>query len=105
MRVFMSALALVLTASMAQAAETPGPATSAGPGRVICKNATTCELGIGSPAKLKYRIDVTALPAEDKDRLTRQCGPEGEKPCIATFDGTEMGDPVKIEAAKIKWYN
>lgn len=105
MRVFMPALALVLPASMAQAVETPGPATSAGPGRAIRTNATTCELGVGSPAKLKYRIDVTALPAGDNDRLSKQCGPKGENPRIVTFDGNEMSDPVKIEAAKIKWYN
>jgi len=45
-----------------------------------------------------------ALPAEDQTRLSKQCTPKAS-PCVATVDGTEMGDPLKIKAAKIKWYN
>ena len=86
-------------------AQAPGPATSAGPGRVVCKTAKLCELGIGEPAKLKYQINVEALPEADKERLTKQCKSDGKTPCVATVDGTEMGDPVKIKAVKIKWYN
>lgn len=82
-----------------------GPATSAGPGRITCATAKTCKLGIGNPAKLNYQINIEALAAEDRDRLGKQCKPAGKTPCIVTIDGTEMADPVKLKAAKIKWYN
>jgi hypothetical protein len=79
------------------------PATSSvGPGRVFCRGATACELDIGTPVSLKYRIDPTALPAADKDRLTRQCKVTGT-PCVATVTGTETKAGVK--AAGIKFYN
>ena len=81
------------------------PAASAGPGRITCKTATMCEVGIGTPVKLKFQINVEALPAEDKDRLSKQCGSSGKTACIVTVQGTEMGDPMKIKAAKITWYN
>ena len=89
----------------APAAAPPGPATSAGPGRITCATAKVCELGIGNPAKLKYQITIEALSAEDKDRLTKQCKPAGKTPCVVTIDGTEMADPVKLKATKIKWHN
>ena len=87
------------------AAAPPGLATSAGPGRITCATAKMCELGIGNPAKLKYQITIEALSAEDKDRLAKQCKPAGKTPCVVTIDGTEMADPVKLEATAIKWYN
>ena len=80
------------------------PAASAGPGRITCKTATMCEVGIGTPVKLKFQVNVEALSAEDKDRLSKQCKPSGKTPCIVTVQGTEMGDPMKIKAAKITWY-
>ena len=86
-------------------AQTPGPATSAGPGKIICKTATSCQLGIGDPAQIKYQINVDALPAPDKERLGKQCTSTGKTPCVATVNGTEMGDPLKVKAAKITWYN
>jgi hypothetical protein len=86
-------------------AQTPGPGTSAGPGKIICKTATSCQLGIGDPAQIKYQINVDALPAPDKERLGRQCTSTGKTPCVATVTGTEMGDPLKVKAAKITWYN
>ena len=89
----------VSTASWAQ---TPTTATSYGPGRIICRGATSCELDIGAPASLKYHIDASALAAADKDRLTKQCTAKGE-PCVATVTGTEAKNVVK--AASIKFYN
>lgn len=86
-------------------AMTPGPATSAGPGRITCKTATLCEVGIGTPAALKFQVNVADLPAADKDRLGKQCKSNGKTPCIVTVQGTEMGDPMKLKAAKITWYN
>jgi hypothetical protein len=86
-------------------AESPGPATSAGPGKIICKTATSCQLGIGDPAQIKYQINVDALPAPDKERLGKQCTSTGKTPCVATVTGTEMGDLLKVKAAKITWYN
>lgn len=77
-------------------------ATSVGPGRVFCRSATACELDIGTPASLKYRIDPSALPDADKVRLTKQCTPKG-KPCVATVTGAETKAGVK--AASIKFYN
>jgi hypothetical protein len=95
---------VLLTIPLARAQQT-GPATSAGPGRITCKSATTCEVGIGTPAKLKFLVNIGSLPAEDKDRLSRQCKPTGSAMCIVTIQGTEMGDPMKVKAAKITWYN
>jgi hypothetical protein len=99
-----AATAVLLATSMAQAQQL-GPATSAGPGRITCKTATMCELGIGTPAKLKFQINVEALSTEDKHRLGGQCAANGKTPCIVTVQGAEMGDPMKIKAAKITWYN
>ena len=83
-------------------AQAQAPATDVGPGRVICKSAQSCDLEIGSPASLKYKIDPSALAAADKDRLTKQCTPKAT-PCVATVTGTETKTVVK--AASIKFYN
>ena len=77
-------------------------ATNVGPGRIICRTATSCELDIGTPVSLRYKIDPAALPAADKDRLTKQCTANGT-PCVATVTGTETKAGVK--AASIKFYN
>ncbi len=105
MRLIILAGAVLLLASPLARSQQTGPSTSAGPGRITCKSATLCELGIGTPAALKFQINVDALPAEDKDRLNKQCKPDGKTPCIVTVQGTEMGDPMKVRAAKISWYN
>jgi hypothetical protein len=99
-----SAAALLLATPLAHAQQ-PGPTTSAGPGRITCKAATTCEVGIGTPVKMKFQVNVEALPAADKDRLTKDCKRNGKTPCIVTVQGTEMGDPMKVKAAKITWFN
>jgi len=106
MRLLMSALpaALLLTLIQPAHAQTPGPAASAGPGRITCQTAKACVLGIGDPAKIKYQINPEALPDTDKQRLA-QCKPGGKTPCVATVQGTEMGDSLKVKAAKITWYN
>jgi hypothetical protein len=83
-------------------AQTQPAATSYGPGRIVCGTGMSCELGIGTPASLKYKIDPSALPAADKDRLTRQCTAKGT-PCVATVTGTEDRNVVK--AASIKFHN
>jgi hypothetical protein len=83
-------------------AQTQPPATSVGPGRIICRSATICELDIGTPASLKYRIDPSALAAADKERLTKQCTAKAT-PCVATVTGPETKSGVK--AASIKFYN
>ena len=84
-----------------QPAASPAP-TNVGPGRIICHNASACELSIGAPATLKYKIDPSALPAADKDRLTKQCIAKGT-PCVVTVTGSETKAGVK--AASIKFYN
>jgi hypothetical protein len=76
--------------------------TSVGPGRVTCRSATSCELDIGTPPSLKYKIDPSALAAADKDRLTKQCTPKATA-CVATVTGTETKSGV--QAASIKFYN
>jgi hypothetical protein len=96
--------ALLIAAPLAQAQQ-PGPATSAGPGKITCRSATSCQLGIGDPAQIMYEIDVDALPAADKERLGKQCAPDGKTPCVVTVQGTEMSDPLIVKAAKITWYN
>jgi len=83
-------------------AQTPPATTSVGPGRVFCRGATACELDIGTPASLKYKIDPGSLGAVDKERLTKVCIPKAT-PCIATVTGTETNGGVK--AASIKFYN
>jgi hypothetical protein len=76
--------------------------TSAGPGRITCTAITKCDLGIGTPPSIRYKIDASALPDADKTRLTKQCTAKAA-PCIATVDGTDTGAVIK--AAKIKFYN
>jgi hypothetical protein len=83
-------------------AQVPPATTSVGPGKVFCRSASACELDIGTPVSLKYQIDPAALPAADKDRLTKQCKITGT-PCVATVTGTETKAGVK--AASIKFYN
>ena len=80
------------------------PATSAGPGRIVCKSAKTCELSIGTAAAMRYHIDIAALPKAEQQRLVQHCKPK-QKACVATVDGTEMGDPLKVKAEKIKFYD
>ena len=95
---------VLLTIAPAQAQQ-PGPTTSAGPGRITCKTGAWCEIGIGTPAALKFQVNVEGLPAEDKDRLNKQCKPGGKAICVVTVRGTEMGDPMKVTATAINWYN
>ena len=83
-------------------AQAQPPTTNVGPGRVICRTPSSCQLEIGSPASLKYKIDPSALAAADKDRLTKQCTAKGT-PCVATVTGTETTAGVK--AASIKFHN
>jgi len=77
-------------------------ATSVGPGRIICRSAKSCQLEIGAPASLKYKIDPSALAAADHDRLTKQCTAKAT-PCVATVTGVETKSGVK--AASIKFHN
>lgn len=100
-----AALLVVMLAASPAHAQQPGPAASAGPGKIVCRTKTMCVLGIGDPAKIKYQINADALPDADKDRLSKQCTTTGKTPCVVTVQGTEMGDPLKVKAAKITWYN
>jgi hypothetical protein len=93
---------LAVSAAPAWAQATPPASTNVGPGRVICRSATACELDIGTPPRLKYKIDPSALAAADKERLVKQCTTKGT-PCIATVTGSETAAGVK--AASIKFYN
>jgi len=76
--------------------------TDVGPGRIFCRSATACELDIGTPASLKYKIDPSALAEADKDRLVKSCTVKAA-PCIATVTGTDAKTVTK--ATKIKFYN
>jgi hypothetical protein len=100
-----SLVATVLMASMGLSyawAQTTPATTSVGPGRVFCRSATACELDIGTPASLKYKIDPGALAAADKERLTKTCTLKATA-CIATVTGTQTNGGVK--AVSIKFYN
>lgn len=100
-----SVVAVVLLGSLGVSyadAQTSPATTNVGPGRVFCRSATACELDIGTPASLKYKIDPGALAAADKERLTKTCTPKATA-CIATVTGTETNGGVK--AASIKFYN
>ena len=101
-RLFGLTLALATLSATSAWAQAQPASTSVGPGRVTCKSATSCELDIGTPASLKYRVDPAALTGADKDRLTQQCTAKAA-PCIATVTGTEIKGGVK--AASIKFYN
>lgn len=81
------------------------PTTSAGPGRITCRGVASCELTIGTPASMRYRIDTSGLADADKQRLTTACKPSG-KPCVATVEGTEApGGKGIVKAKTIKFYN
>lgn len=103
-----AACVVMLAAAAAPAwAQAPNPSTStsAGPGRITCKSATACTLGVGTPAKLQYRIDASALPDADRARLLQGCTAKGA-PCVVTVLGAEDArDPLKVKAAKITWHN
>jgi len=86
-------------------AQTGGAQTSAGPGRITCTSVKACTLGLGTPAKLRYQIDASGLSEADKTRLTKECTVRAKTPCVATVEGTEMGDPMKVKAAKITFHN
>jgi hypothetical protein len=90
--------ALCGTAAWAQAQPAQ---TSAGPGRIICSAITKCDLGIGTPPSISYKIDASALPDADKARLVK-CTAKAPA-CIATVDGADAKPAIK--AAKIKFYN
>ena len=97
--VLVVAATLYGTAAWAQAQ----PATaSAGPGRIICSAITRCDLGIGTPPSIRYRIDASALSDADKARLVKQCTAKGT-PCVATITGSTTNSGIK--AASIKFYN
>jgi hypothetical protein len=87
------------SAVLAQGQPTP---TSAGPGRIICRSITNCELGVGIPPSIRYHIDASAVPDADKDRLVKQCTAKAA-PCVATVTGAETKTGIK--AAGIKFYN
>jgi hypothetical protein len=97
-----AAVAIVSIGTVPAASAQTQTTTSVGPGRIICRGATSCELGIGTPASIRFKIDPTALEAADKDRLTKQCTAKGA-PCIVTLTGAETATGIK--AASIKFYN
>jgi hypothetical protein len=94
--------AFVLLAPAAWAADPP--TVSAGPGTIACQSKKACVLGIGSPASIKYQVDPAGLPDGDKARLAK-CTAAAKPPCVATVKGPENGDPLKVKAATIKFYN
>ena len=93
-----------MTVSLAQT-QRAGPAIAAGTGRILRETAKDREPGLGRRAKMNYRIDPDALPADDKECLTKMYKPGGRTPCIATVNGTEVDDPLQVRATKIKWHN
>jgi len=97
------AIALLLAAGGGTVwAQAQQATTDAGPGRIFCRSATACELDIGTPASLKYKIDPSALAGADKERLVKSCTVKAA-PCIATVTGTDA--KAGIKATKIKFYN
>lgn len=81
------------------------PPTVAGPGRITCRSAASCELTIGTPPSMRYRIDAAGLPDADRQRLVTACKPSGN-PCVATVQGTEApGGKGIVRATTIKFYN
>ena len=101
-RSFVAAAALTGAAAQAQPATTTAATTNVGPGRIVCKASGPCSLEIGSPVSLRYTIDVSALQAADKERLTQRCTAKAT-PCVATVTGTETKTDVK--AISIRFYN
>jgi hypothetical protein len=93
------ATALAATAASAQG---PSPTTTAGPGRIICRSAASCVLGVGIPPSIRYQIDASALPDADRQRLVKQCT-AAAAPCVATVTGTETKSGIKATA--IKFHN
>ena len=96
----MAALGAFMVAGIGFAQAQPAP-TNVGPGRVTCTNAKSCELTIGTPVSLRYKIDPATLPAPDKDRLAK-CTAKAAA-CIATVTGTE--DKAGVKASGIKFFN
>jgi hypothetical protein len=98
-----TAMLIGLTALCGSAtwAQSPAATTSAGPGRIICGSATSCDLGVGTPPSIRYKIDPSSLPDADKTRL-KQCTAKAA-PCVATATGSETKTGIK--AASIKFYN
>lgn len=94
---------LVIVAALPAFAQTP-PTTAVGPGRITCSSASNCELTIGTPPSMRYKIDAGALPDNDKQRLIGACKPTG-KPCVATVQATDSGAGKPMKAASIKFYN
>jgi len=94
-------LATVTLGTTAGWAQAQPPATSVGPGRITCGNAKSCELTIGTPVSLRYKIDPAALAAADRERLAK-CTAKGA-PCIATVTGAE--EKTGVKAASIKFFN
>jgi hypothetical protein len=80
----------------------PAHAQTSGPRRYWAAHR---EIGIGTPATLKFQVNVEALPDADRDRLSKQCKPADKTLCIVTVLGTEMDDPMMVKAAKIRWYD
>lgn len=103
LRDLMAGAALLAACAVPAWAQSAAPTTTAGPGRIICKSAAACDLGLGVPAKMHYQIDPSALPEADRARL-KTCTAKG-KPCVATVVGTEGSDPLKVKAGKITFYD
>jgi hypothetical protein len=72
-----------------------------GPGRIVC-NASFCELGIGTQPRVRFRVDVSALPEADTRRLRKCTGVS--QPCIVTVKGGQVGDTMRIVATGIQWH-
>jgi hypothetical protein len=98
------AAGLMLLGAAAVPAWAQAPTTSAGPGRIVCTSSGSCQLGIGTPAKMHYRIDISALSDADRGRLVKDCTAKS-KPCVATVEGNEGKDPMQVKGTKITWYN
>ena len=92
-----------ILAALPALAQTPST-TPVGPGRITCRSAGNCELTIGTPPSMRYKIDAASLPDNDKQRLVGACKPSG-KPCIATVQATDLGAGKPMKAASIKFYN
>ena len=101
--IVLGCMALLLAAPFAQA-QTPGPQASAGPGRIICRTAKTCQLGIGDPAhQISDRYRGVAGGGSGSSEQTMQAGREDA--LYRDRHRIEMGDALKVKATAIKWYN
>jgi hypothetical protein len=92
-----------IVAAFPALAQTPST-TPVGPGRITCRGAGNCELTIGTPPSMRYKIDAASLPDNDKQRLVSACKPS-DKPCIATVQASDVGANKPMKAASIKFYN